>query len=204
MKVCAIQECGTPIGKHGAKGYCSKHYKRYKKNGDASTTTIAPRGSGVEERLRFAGWEVTDTGCWSFSGRINPDGYGTITVDREPYLAHRASYEQWVGPIPKGHVIRHTCDNRMCINPEHLLTGLPRDNTRDAQERHRLANGERHGMHKITDDEVNSIRVEYRTTAIDQRGLARKYKCSQAQISNILLGKQRRDETHLLPKVLSA
>jgi len=199
MKTCSVEDCPTLIGKHGAKGYCSMHYKRYLKHGDATVITKVPDGSSPEYRLVFAGWQVVpSSGCWNFAGRKNEDGYGTITKDRGPYLAHRAAYEVWTGPIPDGHVIRHTCDNRCCINPDHLLTGLPADNMQDAVDRQRMANGERHGMHKLTDDEVNAMRCEYARGGVTQRALARRYGCSQAQVNNVLLRKQRADETHLL------
>lgn len=197
MRTCSIEDCSTIIGKHGAKGYCSTHYKRYRRHGDAAHLTRLPRGSSPEEALRFAGWQV-DHGsqCWNFAGHLDADGYGVITKGSAPYRAHRAAHEVWIGPIPGGHLIRHTCDNRRCINPSHLLTGLPADNTRDAQERERLANGERHGMHKLTDDEVDAMRDEYARGGVTQRALALQYGCSQAQVNNVLLRKQRVDETH--------
>lgn len=198
MRTCSIEDCSNLVGKHGAKGYCPMHYKRYLKHGDAATTANAPRGSTPEQSLHFAGWQVAQSGCWEFAGRLDPDGYGVITNDRSPYRAHRAAYEEWVGPIPSGHVVRHTCDNRQCINPSHLLTGTPADNTQDAVDRQRTANGERHGMHKLTDVEVNAMRAEYARGGVTQRTLARQYGCSQAQINNVLLRKQRADETHLI------
>lgn len=199
MDTCSIEECSNLIGRHGAKGYCPMHYKRYLRHGDATLITRLPRGSSLEAALCFSGWRVSQsTGCWNFAGHTNGDGYGAVTKDRAPYLAHRAAYEVWVGPIPDGHVIRHTCDNRPCINPAHLLTGLPVDNTQDAVDRERTANGERHGMHKLTDDEVNSMRREYARGGVTQRALARRYGCSQAQVNNVLLRKQRANETHVL------
>lgn len=199
MRTCTIDGCATAIGKHGARGYCAMHYKRFQKHGDATVTTRLPRGSGPEEALHFAGWAVdTHSGCWNFKGLKDQDGYGVITKDSRSYRAHRAAHEVWTGEIPAGHLIRHTCDNRQCINPAHLITGLPADNSRDAVERQRMANGERHGMHKLTDEEVNAMRFEYAHGGVTQRALARRYGCSQAQVNNVLLRKQRADETHLI------
>lgn len=49
--------------------------------------------------------------------------------------AHRVSYEHFIGPIPAGAIIRHFCDNPLCINPTHLEPGTQADNMRDLQER---------------------------------------------------------------------
>jgi antitoxin component HigA of HigAB toxin-antitoxin module len=61
-----------------------------------------------------------------------------------------------------------------------------------------MANGERHGMHKLTDAEVNALRTEYAQGGITQRALAKRYGCSQAQVNNVLHRKQRANDTHIL------
>lgn len=195
METCSVENCPRILNRHSAKGMCGKHYKRFRKYGDPTRLITAPRGSDTEDRLQFTGWQVTDKGCWEWLGRRDPDGYGTITMDRRPYRAHRAAYEVWVNLIPQGHVVRHACDNPPCINPSHLLTGLPRDNSQDAVERERVANGERHGMHRLTDAEVIQIRSQYKAGGVKQRELAHRFGCSQSQVNNILLGRQRRSPT---------
>ncbi len=50
--------------------------------------------------------------------------------------AHLMSYEAFKGPIPPGKIIRHTCDDVKCIEPEHLIPGTKKDNRRDFMERH--------------------------------------------------------------------
>ena len=58
---------------------------------------------------------------------------------RYPYVAskplHRAVYAMVHGAIPKGLVVRHTCDNTLCVNPKHLIIGTQLDNIRDRVER---------------------------------------------------------------------
>lgn len=58
--------------------------------------------------------------CWTWQGS-KVGGYGRIRVDRSRLaLAHRVAYEHFVGPIPEGLVLDHTCRNRACVNPAHL------------------------------------------------------------------------------------
>lgn len=57
--------------------------------------------------------------CWVWlGGRRN--SYGAIKVKGKSKLAHRVSYETFVGPIPPGLTIDHLCRQRLCINPKHL------------------------------------------------------------------------------------
>lgn len=192
MAICRIDTCVNHIGKHGAKGLCSKHYKRYRKHGDPNILVFTPRGASDIEALRFKGWTVTESGCWEWNGHLDPDGYGVVSRDCRPYRAHRLSYEVHIGPIPEGRVICHTCDNRKCINPDHLFHGTSRDNTYDALAKDRLARDEKHGMCKISSNDVLKIRDLYATGRYTQRQLAGQYGISQSQVSNITRGVARR------------
>jgi hypothetical protein len=58
--------------------------------------------------------------CWLWSGALNSYGYGTFREDKKRILAHRWSYQHFVGPIPAGREIDHLCRNRNCVNPDHL------------------------------------------------------------------------------------
>lgn len=66
------------------------------------------------------------TGCWFWLGMLGADGYGSVWIGGTRanggrlFRAHRASYEEFVGPIPEGMVLDHLCRQRSCINPDHL------------------------------------------------------------------------------------
>jgi hypothetical protein len=68
----------------------------------------------------------TDGGCWLWTGQVQPNGYGRFGIGsrtdgtRKKVLAHRWSYEHFVGPIPAGMTIDHLCGVRNCVKPAHL------------------------------------------------------------------------------------
>lgn len=59
-------------------------------------------------------------GCWLWSGSVNSKGYALLGIERKAKLAHRLSYEHFIGIIPKGMQIDHLCRVRCCVNPHHL------------------------------------------------------------------------------------
>lgn len=58
--------------------------------------------------------------CWPWTGGKNHKGYGQLMISGKNKMAHRASYELWLAPIPHGLELDHLCRNRACINPAHL------------------------------------------------------------------------------------
>jgi hypothetical protein len=111
-----------------------------------------------EERFR-EGYVVRQDGCWEWVRSRNEDGYGQITFRGESTRAHRAAYEIHKGAVPQGRVVRHTCDNRACVNPDHLLLGSQQDNIQDMVRRGRRASfdGEKNGRAKLTLHEVELV-----------------------------------------------
>lgn len=76
--------------------------------------------------------KVLDNGCWQWVAGKSSTGYGYIKVDGVQIGAHVYSYLVFKGSVPKGKLVRHTCDNRWCVRPAHLLLGTHKDNVHDA------------------------------------------------------------------------
>lgn len=130
-------------------------------------------------------YRITDAGCWECTSHSTSNGYPVHTVSRRLIYLHRETYEQIYGTIPHGMVVRHKCDNRLCINPHHLELGTVADNVNDRVLRGRSASGERNGSHKLTADQASEIKHN-KTTAT--RFLAAKYGVSKATIREIRRG----------------
>ena len=81
-----------------------------------------------------------NSGCWLFDSSPNPNGYGQISINLKPKLAHRAAWELYVGEIPDGLNVCHKCDTPLCVRPDHLFLGTQMDNLRDASSKGRTRN----------------------------------------------------------------
>lgn len=78
-------------------------------------------------------------GCWEWTGHVDPKGYGRCAKVMGEVLTHRIAYQEFIGPIPNGLHVLHSCDNPPCINPAHLRVGTNNDNMRDRSERDRCS-----------------------------------------------------------------
>lgn len=79
--------------------------------------------------------DTTSRGCWVWTRRCLPNGYGRF---REGY-AHRTSYELVYGPLTDGVKVLHHCDNPPCIRPSHLFSGTQKDNMQDCLKKGRFS-----------------------------------------------------------------
>ena len=130
-------------------------------------------------------------GChpWIGSPR-NSQGYGGFGIGRKIWMAHRVGWILRNGPIPEGMVVRHTCDNPPCQNPDHWLLGTQKDNMADREERGRGAcfSGGHNPAAVMTPEQVAEARSLYTGERGQQVAIARRFGVSKAQMSKILNG----------------
>jgi hypothetical protein len=144
----------------------------------------------VQRRFLEKPFIISESGCWEWQSSLTADGYGWFKINNRIHRAHRTAYEVWVGPIPEGHHIRHTCDNRKCINAYHLLTGTNADNVQDRVSRNRSVRlaGQRNGRAILSELDVRDIREEYERGILTQQMLADIYGASRGNIGHIVRG----------------
>lgn len=131
---------------------------------------------------------ITESGCWLWDGYCDKDSYGRIYLAGTQKCAHRVAYELVHGKIPEGMLVCHKCDVPSCVNPYHLFLGSPKDNVDDMHEKGRASP---HCKRKLSDDDIDDIRITYETCDITQYELAELYDVGQDPISRIINHKRR-------------
>lgn len=144
----------------------------------------------TKERIEAKVEKIPEAGCWIWMGATQVRGYGEILSSNRKMLAHRASYEAFVGPIPKGMYVCHACDNVYCVNPNHLFLGTQKQNLQDMAAKGRSTRGERNPQAKLTEEKVRAIRSSNSTSS----ELAKMYNVS---VSNIHSIKRKQRWTHV-------
>lgn len=123
--------------------------------------------------------------CWIWTGTTNNKGYGQLLIEKRPKhivkLAHRISWEAVNGEIPDGLYVLHSCDNPLCVNPEHLSLGTQKKNMEDCSSRGRAV-----GRRKIDEATVLAIRSESTGARGESSKIAKKYGMSREMIGNII------------------
>ena len=150
----------------------------------------------LDEGIIFRFWKKVNIrskdDCWEWTGALKK-GYGQIhngdVVDGSNKMVsvHRLSWIIHFGPIPEDKLVLHKCDNKRCINPNHLYLGTHSDNIRDRVFRN--PNSFPGIPLKFNLREVQIIRDLYSIGEYSQRFLAFEFSCCENTINRILNNK---------------
>lgn len=148
-----------------------------------------------QHRNFWAKVRVDPSGCWLWTGARNDGGYGSLTADRRPLKAHRVSYELAHGPIPEGQgyhgvCVCHTCDNRLCVRPDHLFLGSNAANMADRNSKRRQARGESNGR-TLYSDALIAEACALRNWGLSLRAIGRRLGISSGHVSRVTRGLSR-------------
>lgn len=117
---------------------------------------MGPKPKPLRDRFFNGKFTKMESGCWLWNS--SRDDYGSICVGIIRQRAHRVSYELHIGRIPDGLFVLHQCDNKRCVNPDHLFLGTDQDNSDDKVSKGRQAKGVKVGGVKLDDIQVLTIR----------------------------------------------
>ena len=129
----------------------------------------------------------TVSGCWEWTGKLGHNGYGVFGYKYKTYRSHRFSWKMFKGEIPEKMYVLHKCDNRKCVNPEHLFLGTQLDNMRDMWNKKRNYDqcGENSHRSKFKQKDIDIIRYLDKN-GIPQKKLAFMFRTREKYISNIV------------------
>lgn len=124
-----------------------------------------PVACDIAIRLERNSIPEPNSGCRIWIGSVTSGGYGNVGVERSTKRAHRVAWELVHGTVPDNLFVCHKCDNRLCINDDHLFVGTRSDNMQDMIRKGR-ANyplGSKATASKLTESEVIEIVKDRRT-----------------------------------------
>ena len=151
-KLCQIDGCQRP---HHANGYCQSHNDQWRRNGDPNKRYRSVRGAKLQWLRRHTNHSGDD--CLIFPFTL----YDTVHLDGVAHRAGNVMLRLAQGPPPtEKHECAHSCGNAHlgCVNPKHLRWATSEENTNDQRIHGTLVKGHRHGMAKLTEEDVREIR----------------------------------------------
>lgn len=142
----------------------------------------------IQERFDTSYTINAENGCWEWNGKLTVNGYGFLKIGGRLAVAHRVSWILSRGAIRNGMFICHKCDNRRCVNPEHLFEGTAKENTQDAVSKGRITHGEDLWSARLTVEKVLLIK-QLSSTGMTQLRIAEMFNVRRATVGDILAQK---------------
>lgn len=138
----------------------------------------------VIDLIQDRSYKDEKTGCFVYTGCTNDNGYGIIAYNKRQWLVHRLVFKEVMfKELPA--VVRHSCDNPPCWNPEHLIGGTCLDNIVDKITRNRHNKGIDQHRSVLTEEAVIEIRRMQNPNYVE---LAKHYNVDRSAIRKVVLG----------------
>ena len=169
---------------NGSRTCCSKHCALLG-NSNAGKWQKEYYESSFESRF-WSNVEKTDS-CWNWTGGKTARGYGVCRKQRKKITAHRIAFFMHNPSVSQDLCVLHKCDNRLCVNPDHLFAGTQLDNVRDRDEKNRQIKGEQSIHAKLTNADV--CRIKELLPLLTLGELATMFNVSKFSISSIKNGR---------------
>jgi hypothetical protein len=149
------------------------------------------RGLPLTEKIHARSNKL-ESGCWEWIGSILRNGYGCLGIDGRTEYSHRAAFIAFKGEIPEGHDVCHKCDNRKCVNPDHLFSGTRKDNMQDCASKGRTnrthrVRGSQVAISKLTEADIPAIRALV-ISGKTYTEVSKIYSVTRHSISNVING----------------
>jgi hypothetical protein len=126
--------------------------------------------------------------CILWPHAVDRKGYGKRNYKGSMWFAHRAAWDEKIGPIPAGLCVLHICDNPKCINVNHLFLGTQKTNLIDMERKGRRAKGIKINHSNLSEMDIINIRIAYMPykRGSSQYALAKQYGVSRSTIGDIV------------------
>lgn len=132
--------------------------------------------------------------CWHWTGSASSLGYGQFYIGKTQFYAHRVAHSLFKGIDPGPMLVCHSCDNPLCVNPDHLSLGDHRYNSGDMARKGRSPRGSKNGSSKLTEDKVLRLRALHSTGRWTQKELSKMFGLSRDSAGDII---RRRSWKHI-------
>jgi DNA-binding transcriptional regulator YiaG len=135
--------------------------------------------------IRFEKY-VSKQDCWIWTGGKDIKGYGIFFYNKKTSFAHRIALVLYKNiTLTNGLQVAHSCNNKSCVNPDHLRETTIKDNAKDKIAHGTALRGERCHFAKLNKEKVKEIRASLKSS----KELATVYNVSNQTIRSIILNK---------------